>query len=511
MRKIIVIILVLIGFSAYSQTPPRTGYLVQTAKWKFVNPIWLDSGAYITKIPKYGGQNRYLVYDSLTGKIGYRYVSATGNYVPYTGATADVDLGVYIMNAASFHAKGTGGTGHVGFKHQSSSATAAGSETVIFANSTGYLYSKNDGNPIEKIIGSNDTSSMLSKYLRSADTLKLSNRINLKQNTLSLTTTGTSGAATLVGATLNIPQYSGTTYTGGNGIIVGGSTIYRDSIKSTGQYGNAWGNRMYLGGSNNRSVRFRTNGVERAKLDSNGTFTLNTLPVLTSNYGLLNLGSGAFDGSTSGFFTGAAAGTLIACNLASGSTSDFINLQKGGQYFLKVINSGRGYLANGLTVDDGGLTVSNGTINAANGFFNGSGNKLDHFYAGGNMNLTSGVHQIFDANPTINPTSGTATHIGLYYDPIINQTGSANGIIRGIYINPTITAVAVPFRAIEITRGVVLMATYTFATLPTGAPTGSEVNISDSNTTTWGATIAGGGANNVKARYNGTNWTVIGI
>lgn len=33
--------------------------------------------------------------------------------------------------------------------------------------------------------------------------------LNLKQDTLSLTTTGSSGAATLVGSTLNIPQYSG--------------------------------------------------------------------------------------------------------------------------------------------------------------------------------------------------------------------------------------------------------------------------------------------------------------
>jgi hypothetical protein len=33
--------------------------------------------------------------------------------------------------------------------------------------------------------------------------------LNLKQDTLTLTTTGSSGAATLVGATLNIPQYSG--------------------------------------------------------------------------------------------------------------------------------------------------------------------------------------------------------------------------------------------------------------------------------------------------------------
>ena len=37
----------------------------------------------------------------------------------------------------------------------------------------------------------------------------LQSALNAKQDTLTLTTTGTSGAATLVGATLNVPQYSG--------------------------------------------------------------------------------------------------------------------------------------------------------------------------------------------------------------------------------------------------------------------------------------------------------------
>lgn len=37
----------------------------------------------------------------------------------------------------------------------------------------------------------------------------LQNALNAKQNTLTLTTTGSSGASTLVGSTLNIPQYSG--------------------------------------------------------------------------------------------------------------------------------------------------------------------------------------------------------------------------------------------------------------------------------------------------------------
>ena len=50
-----------------------------------------------------------------------------------------------------------------------------------------------------------NASSSVSGILTSTDWTTFNN----KQNTISLTTTGTSGAATLVGATLNIPQYSG--------------------------------------------------------------------------------------------------------------------------------------------------------------------------------------------------------------------------------------------------------------------------------------------------------------
>ena len=49
----------------------------------------------------------------------------------------------------------------------------------------------------------------------------------------------------------------------------------------------------------------------------------------------------------------------------------------------------------------------------------------------------------------------------------------------------------------------------TFANLPAGA-TGMFRVVTDSNTNTWGATIAGGGANVVLAWYNGSNWTVVG-
>jgi hypothetical protein len=51
----------------------------------------------------------------------------------------------------------------------------------------------------------------------------------------------------------------------------------------------------------------------------------------------------------------------------------------------------------------------------------------------------------------------------------------------------------------------------TFANLPSTPGAGMVANISDSNTTTWGASISGGGVNSVLAWYNGGAWKVIGI
>lgn len=49
-----------------------------------------------------------------------------------------------------------------------------------------------------------------------------------------------------------------------------------------------------------------------------------------------------------------------------------------------------------------------------------------------------------------------------------------------------------------------------FASLPASPVEGMLVGVTDSNTATWGATVAGGGANHILAYYNGTNWTVAG-
>lgn len=62
---------------------------------------------------------------------------------------------------------------------------------------------------------------------------------------------------------------------------------------------------------------------------------------------------------------------------------------------------------------------------------------------------TSGTRNYLNCNWGFSPTSGTAVHNQLAFTGTFNQTGGANGITRGIYLNQTLTAVA-DFRGIEI-------------------------------------------------------------
>lgn len=50
----------------------------------------------------------------------------------------------------------------------------------------------------------------------------------------------------------------------------------------------------------------------------------------------------------------------------------------------------------------------------------------------------------------------------------------------------------------------------TFAKLPVNPTLGARAIVSDSTTNVWGAVIAGGGANQVLAFFNGASWTVLG-
>jgi hypothetical protein len=88
----------------------------------------LVSGSYVTK--------------SLTGQEVIDGVG--GNFVPYTGATQDVDLDTNKLSAESIYIDGTGGNGHLHMKHQSADATATGQSTALWADTNGDIKWKND-------------------------------------------------------------------------------------------------------------------------------------------------------------------------------------------------------------------------------------------------------------------------------------------------------------------------------------------------------------------------------
>lgn len=132
--------------------------------------------------------------------------------------------------------------------------------------------------------------------------------LNAKQDNITLTTSGTSGAATLVGATLNIPQYqsvitnpitgTGTTnyvskFTGsgsiGDSLIfdngfnvgIGTATPFRQLDVNgalrlqtgTVDFGNSTNNQIWVASNN---INFKTNGSEKAIITSGGYFGVGT-------------------------------------------------------------------------------------------------------------------------------------------------------------------------------------------------------------------------------------------
>jgi hypothetical protein len=140
---------------------------------------------------------------------------------------------------------------------------------------------------------------------------------------------------------------------------------------------------------------------------------------------------------------------------ARSEDTNFINITKG-----KVIVIGFTFTSgNGLGY---GLNI---TSPATADFISCSFHLGGWFTGNGNVSL---INTTFDTDPPINLSSFTGT--------ISNYIGSS---------------------------------ILTYAQLPPAAE-GLTVNLSNSNTANWGDNITGTGANHVMARWNGTNWTVVG-
>jgi len=101
---------------------------------------------------------------------------------------------------------------------------------------------------------------------------------------------------------------------------------------------------------------------------------------------------------------------------------------------------------------DGNANTSPSASGRNFGIFNSNttqtGDQSHFALVGNSLSPTSGDTNGVLFQRTFAPTSGTATFKAFNINPTINQTGGANGITRGLYVNPTLTAAA-DWRSIE--------------------------------------------------------------
>jgi len=266
---------------------------------------------------------------------------------------------------------------------------------------------------------------------------------------------------------------------------------------------------------NTGNVLINTTTDAGFRLDVNGTSRITGLAYQTGyaysvnrlqfNQGVSTTNVGYINGISNGVirFTNASETDFTRLQFGGGTTS-YPSLQRSGSA-LAVMDATGTALTNllvGTTTDAGfrldvngtarvqnGLTLTNFTnITSGNNYFGfetfrtifgTTANTISGQYAfniddgGGSSTLTSGTTGRFQLSSRFAPTSGTAVYNSFLLNATINQTGGANGITRGLYINPTLTSAA-DFRAIETTAGRVV-----FGNLPTssaGLPTGAIWN-----------------------------------
>jgi hypothetical protein len=245
---------------------------------------------------------------------------------------------------------------------------------------------------------------------------------------------------------------------------------------------------LQLINGNNRFAALQYSGSTYGTGEALSAFTESDHPISLSTNGAAASGGTSFISFSAGGYDNEAMRVTGTKRILIGSTSDSgQRLQVTGDTLLK--GSGNTSATTALTVQDSGGNFSFSVGNdrhvrfgfraffgsgqvfsigpdstAHNNFrFNTSSNYLG-FYGDGianaifsvtppSANNSTGTNiTLWGFAHTFAPTSGTASYVNVGIATTINQTGGANGITRGLYVNPTITAAA-DWRAIETSVG----------------------------------------------------------
>ncbi len=199
-------------------------------------------------------------------------------------------------------------------------------------------------------------------------------------------------------------------------------------------------NSLYLGYQTRAGANGNTNevviGYDVVGLGSNTTILGNSSTVTTAIYGNLLLGS-TTDGGQRLQVTGDS--LLKGSGNTSGTTALTVQNSDGTTSF-DVLNDGVARFRTTVRSTNGGSQLNIFTT-AGTGTENGLSISATQSPASGERNMIR-------LGPTFQPTSGGALLNFINCVGTINQTGGANGITRGLYVNPTLTAAA-DWRSIE--------------------------------------------------------------
>lgn len=208
------------------------------------------------------------------------------------------------------------------------------------------------------------------------------------------------------------------------------------------------------------------------KLDVNGTARVSGTTTITPAALTGTAATSALDIAQTWNTTGTP--TAIKLNVtdtASNVNSLLLDLQVGGTTQFKIDKVGNitaNAYANKLNTP---LLFVNGIGQNQVGIL-GNNTYKHRFYEGSTNNSTSGETNFSGFLGGFTPNSGTGIWNLINLIPTINQTGTATGITRGLYINPTLTAAA-DFRAIEVANGVTVLAPSVAARASLRIPSGT--------------------------------------
>jgi len=237
-----------------------------------------------------------------------------------------------------------------------------------------------------------------------------------------------------------------------------GSTTFGTIGTSTGMFWDNTNNGLALGGSTlDTNYILQVNGAKGARISGTGAGYGYSLVRGSETSSFANSGSGSGLSSTTNLLFNTASTERMRIN-SSGNV--LINTTTDAGFKLDVNGTAR--VSGLMRSTDVFVVGGTATTNTANSRFWGSGGQAP----------TSGLFRSFFSDIGWIPSSGTAEWYGVDLRPVINQTGTATGITRGLYIAPTLTSV-VDFRAIEVANGITILGAATTAKASLRIPSGT--------------------------------------